>query len=153
MYNNYPRKPLVRVTSRDCWWYGDPHTELAILTLGFMLRKKNSKNSNAVCRRTHTAVLKFHKHGNNLKVCLIRGIHGALSLRKKLWSWVSRVLFRKTEGGVVSRLYKNKNLNRMTGENWGALAASVAAPRPPPHALKSCSGLQRGLVAVQHHIL
>ena len=82
-YNNYPRKPLVRVTSRDCWWYGEPHTELAILTLGFMLGKKNSKNSNAVCRMTHTAVLKFHKHGNNLKVCLIRGIYGALSLGKK----------------------------------------------------------------------
>ena len=32
---------------------------------------------------THTAVLKFHKHGNNLKVCLIRGIYGALSLGKK----------------------------------------------------------------------
>ena len=57
---------------------------------------------------------------------------------KKLWSLVSRVLFRKTEGGVVSRLYKNKNLNRMTGENWGALAASVAAlPAPPPSATPS----------------
>lgn len=37
---------------------------------------------------------------------------------------VSRALFRKTEG-VVSRLYKNKNLNRMTGENWVTLVASV----------------------------